>query len=96
MKLSERDTSSTHRYIVTVNSILILSYNLSVGIPGGEVVYVFPTTVLYESNQQDALYRLIFIFQHVSGHVFAHHQEHFTVFTVSGMFTHVAAGWFPE
>jgi len=30
----------------------------------------------YESNQQHA--------QHVSGDVFAHHQEHLTVFTVSG------------
>ena len=41
----------------------------------------------YESNQQDALYRLIYYSKsalHVSGDVFAHHQEHLTVFTVSG------------
>jgi hypothetical protein len=40
-----------------------------------------------ESNQQDALYRLIYYSKsalHVSGDVFAHHQEHMTVFTVSG------------
>ena len=43
----------------------------------------------YESNQQDALYRLIYYSKsalHVSGDVFAHHQEHLTVFTVSGSF----------
>jgi len=41
----------------------------------------------YENNQQDALYRLIHYSKsalHVSGDVFAHHQEHLTVFTVSG------------
>ena len=41
----------------------------------------------YENNQQDALYRLIYYSKsalHVSGDVFAHHQEHQTVFTVSG------------
>jgi hypothetical protein len=40
-----------------------------------------------ENNQQDALYTLIYYFKsplRVSGDVFAHHQEHFTVFTVSG------------
>jgi hypothetical protein len=40
----------------------------------------------YENNQQDALYRLIYYSKsvlHVSGDVFAHHQEHLTVFTVS-------------
>jgi len=39
----------------------------------------------YENNQQDALYRLIYYSMpplHVSGDVFAHHQEHLTVFTV--------------
>ena len=39
------------------------------------------------NNQQDALYRLIYYSKsalHVSGDVFAHHQEHLTVFTVSG------------
>jgi len=30
---------------------------------------------------------------HVSGDVFAHHQEHFTVFTASGNITNIAAGW---
>ena len=42
---------------------------------------------LYENNQQDALYRLIYYFKsalHVSGDVFSHHQEHLTEFTVSG------------
>jgi len=41
----------------------------------------------YENNQQDALYRLIYYSKsalHVSGNVFAHRQEHLTVFTVSG------------
>jgi len=41
----------------------------------------------YENNQQDALYRLIYYSKsalHVSGDVFAHHQKHLTVFTVSG------------
>src|SRR5215475_10731266 len=40
----------------------------------------------YENNQQDTLYRLIFYSKsalHVSGDVFAHHQEHLTVFAVS-------------
>ena len=43
--------------------------------------------VNYENNQQDALYRLIYYSKsalHVSGDVFAHHQEHLTVFTISG------------
>jgi hypothetical protein len=41
----------------------------------------------YESNKQDALYTLIYYSKpalHVSGDVFAHHQEHLTVYTVSG------------
>jgi hypothetical protein len=41
----------------------------------------------YENNQQNALYGLIYCSKsalHVSGDVFAHHQEHLTVFTVSG------------
>jgi hypothetical protein len=41
----------------------------------------------YENHQQDALYRLIYYSKsavHVSGNVFAHHQEHFIVFEVSG------------
>jgi hypothetical protein len=41
----------------------------------------------YENNQQDALYRLIYYSKsalHVSGNVFAHHQEHLAVFTESG------------
>ena len=41
----------------------------------------------YENNQQDALYRLIYYSRsalHVSGDVFAHHQEHLAVFTVYG------------
>jgi len=41
---------------------------------------------VYGNNQQDALYRLIYYSKsalHVSGNVFAHHQEHLTVFTVS-------------
>jgi len=40
----------------------------------------------YENNQQDALYRLIYYSKsalHVSGDVFARHQERLTVFTVS-------------
>jgi hypothetical protein len=41
----------------------------------------------YENNKQDALYRLIYYSKsalHVSGDIFAHHQEHLTIFTVSG------------
>jgi hypothetical protein len=41
----------------------------------------------YENNQQDVLYRLIYYSMsalHVLGDVFAHHQEHLTVFTPSG------------
>jgi hypothetical protein len=41
----------------------------------------------YENNQQDALCRLIYYSKsnlHVLGDVFARHQEHLTVFTVSG------------
>jgi hypothetical protein len=44
-------------------------------------------SVNYENNQQNALYRLMYYFKsalHVSGDVFAHHQEHLTVCTVSG------------
>jgi hypothetical protein len=40
-----------------------------------------------ENNQQDILYRLIYYSksaQRVPGYIFAHHQEHLTVFTVSG------------
>jgi hypothetical protein len=42
---------------------------------------------IYENNQQDALYRLIYYSKsvlRVSAHVFVHHQEHLTVFKVSG------------
>jgi hypothetical protein len=49
------------------------------------------TMLNYENHQQDApsLYRLIYYEYsksalHVSGNVFAHNQEHLTVFTVSG------------
>jgi hypothetical protein len=41
----------------------------------------------YENNKKDALYRLIYYFKsalHVSDDVFAHHQQHLTLFTVSG------------
>jgi hypothetical protein len=41
----------------------------------------------YENNQQDALNRFIYYSKsalHVSGDVFAHHQEQLTVFIVSG------------
>ena len=52
----------------------------------------------YENNQQDALYRLIYYSKsalHVSGDVFAHNQEHLTVFTVSGNVHPVALCWCP-
>jgi hypothetical protein len=48
---------------------------------------VFCKKKRYENNQQDALYRLIYYAKsalHVASDVFAHHQEHLTVFTVSG------------
>jgi hypothetical protein len=41
----------------------------------------------YENNQRDALYSLIYYSNsalHVLGDVFAHRQEHLTVFTESG------------
>jgi hypothetical protein len=41
----------------------------------------------YENKQQDALYRLIYYSKsavNMSGDFFTHHQEHLTVFTVSG------------
>jgi hypothetical protein len=50
---------------------------------------------IYESNQQDALYRLIYYSKpalRVSGDVFPHHQEHLTVFTVSGS-VHPSCCW---
>jgi hypothetical protein len=42
------------------------------------------TAPIYEYNQQDALIYYSKTALHVSGDVFAHHQEHMTVFTVSG------------
>ena len=51
--------------------------------------------IIYENNQQDALYRLIYYSMsavHVSGDVFAHRQEHLTVFTVSGS-VHPSCCW---
>jgi hypothetical protein len=39
----------------------------------------------YENDQEDALYKLIYYSKsalHVLGDVFAHHQEHLTIFTV--------------
>jgi hypothetical protein len=44
-------------------------------------------TCLWDVWSADALYRLFYYSKsalHVSGNVFAHHQEHLTVFTVSG------------
>jgi len=38
----------------------------------------------YENNQQDALYRLIYYSKsalHVSSDIFAHHQEHLTIYS---------------
>jgi hypothetical protein len=46
------------------------------------------SAINYENNQQNALYVLIYYSKsalHVSGDVFAHHPEHLTVFTVSGI-----------
>jgi hypothetical protein len=46
-------------------------------------------------TQQDALYRLIYNSKsavHDPGDVFAHHQEHLTVFTVSGS-VHPSSCW---
>ena len=50
-----------------------------------EATHINPELYNYENNQQDALHRLIHYSKsalHVSGDVFAHHQEHLTVFTV--------------
>jgi hypothetical protein len=44
--------------------------------------FLYLTFTTHENNQQDALYRLIYYFKtalHVSGEVFAHHQEHLTL-----------------
>jgi hypothetical protein len=41
----------------------------------------------HENNEQDALYKLIYYSKsalHVSSNVFANHQEHLTLFRVSG------------
>jgi len=49
----------------------------------------------YENNQQDALYRLFYYSRsalHVFGDIFVHHQEHLTVFTVSGS-VHPSCCW---
>ena len=49
----------------------------------------------YENDHQNALYRLVYYsksFLHVSGDVFTHHQEHLTVFTVSGS-VHPSCCW---
>jgi hypothetical protein len=48
--------------------------------------WIYASWYSYENNQQEALYRLIHYSKsalHVLGNVFAHHQEHLTVFTVS-------------
>jgi hypothetical protein len=53
----------------------------------------------YKNNQRDALYRLIYYSKsalHVSGDVFAHHQEHLTVLEHLVVFTQVAVGLCPE
>ena len=50
-------------------------------------LWIRTTWYNYENDQQVALYRLIYYSKsalHVSGDVFAHHQEHLTIFTVSG------------
>ena len=50
-------------------------------------LYTYTYHYIYENNQQGALFRLIYYCKsalHVSGNVFAHQQEHLTVFTVSG------------
>jgi len=61
-----------------------------------ELKYIYPSTwsswiraswYNYENNQQGTLYRLTYYSKsalHVLGDVFTHHQEHLTVFTVSG------------
>jgi hypothetical protein len=49
----------------------------------------------YGNNQQDTLYGLIYYSKsalHVSGNVFAHHQEELTVFTVPGS-VHPSCCW---
>jgi hypothetical protein len=50
---------------------------------------------LYENNQQDALFRLIYYSKsvlHVSGGVLDHHQEHLILFTLSGS-VHPSCCW---
>jgi hypothetical protein len=52
-----------------------------------KIVWCLCWYFIYENNQQDAPYRLIYYSKsalHVSGDVFARHREHLTVFTVSG------------
>jgi hypothetical protein len=50
---------------------------------------------IYENNHQQAIYRLIYYSKsalRVSGDIFAYHQEHLTVFTVSGI-AHPSCRW---
>jgi hypothetical protein len=50
------------------------------------ILVIIPDTTM-KITKKDALYRFIYYSKsvlHVSGDVFAHHQEHLTVFTVSG------------
>jgi hypothetical protein len=53
----------------------------------------------YENNQQAALYRLIYYSKsalRVPGDIFAHRQEHLTVFTYLVVFTQVATSCFRQ
>ena len=69
-------TSAFKRLIGEFNSLLQLDVYES----------VHRDTIMKVTNEMQ-LYRLIYYSKsalHVSGDVFAHHQEHLTVFTVSG------------
>jgi hypothetical protein len=59
--------------------------------------WIRPSWHNYENNKKDAQYRLIYYSKsalHVSGDVFAHHQENLTVFAVSGS-VHPSCCWLP-
>jgi hypothetical protein len=93
-------TGLTRVYCIAYTSVCVLTYGLTVTRYRKGLLYWLHLLMFcilchhinyiyynYENNQQDALYRLIYYSKsalHVSGDVFAYHQEHLTVFTVSG------------
>jgi len=66
---------------------LVISYPMKCKVIVSWCSWIRASWYNYENKQQDALYSLIYYSKsalHVSGDIFAHHQKHLTVFTVSG------------